>query len=338
MAAQKVLVSGVSGYVGAHVARELLQQGFTVRGTVRSADKADAVRKALSPFVAFANRLEFAIVADIGAAGAFDEAVKGVDYVLHTASPFHYNVTDPQRDLIDPAVNGTLGVLRSIAAHGKDVKRVVITSSLAAIRNSPTAIPEGLSELDWNESAVSQFNSLKAATPPGVAYAASKTFAERAAWDFVKNEKPAFDLVTINPPFIFGPIIHPCASINDLNTSVKIFADFYTKKVTEVNPVMAVGCVDVRDVARAHVLAITNPKASGQRFIISSGPFTHEKLVQILEEKFPEHKPYASGKTTSVPVREVNTKSKEVLGIGEYIPLEQMVVDTIVDLKAKFGI
>ncbi|KAJ3069984.1 methylglyoxal reductase (NADPH-dependent) gre2 [Podochytrium sp. JEL0797] len=339
MPAQLVLVSGVSGFVGCHVARELLEKGFAVRGTVRSEGKASLVKTALAPYcVNHPERLEFSIVPDIVTPGAFDKAVEGCDYVLHTASPFHYNVTDPKKDLIDPAVQGTLGILNSVAAHGKSVKRVVVTASMASIRNDPPANPAGLSELDWNLTAMSTFTSLQSATPPGVAYAASKTFAEKAAWEFMQKEKRSFDLATINPPFIFGPIVHPCAKVEELNTSVKLVADVFTGVVKEINPLMAVGCVDVRDVAKAHVLALTTPSASNQRFIISSGPFTQQFLVETLDKNFPEGKPYASGTTTVVPVRELNEKSKTVLGMGEYISPEKMIVDTVECVKAKFGL
>ncbi|KAI9340857.1 hypothetical protein BDR26DRAFT_820254 [Obelidium mucronatum] len=334
---QRVLVSGVSGYIGCHVARELLQKGYAVRGTVRSQQKADQVRLALAPFVQSADSLEFSIVADIGTTGAFDSAVAGVDFVLHTASPFHYSVTDPEKDLIDPAVRGTLGVLESVSKHGKSVKRVVITSSMASIRNSPTTNPAGLSELDWNVMAMGQFTELKEKTPPAVAYSASKAFAEKAAWEFMKKEPRAFDLAVINPPFVFGPIIHPCANIESLNTSVKMVADFYTNTTKEINPLMAAGRVDVRDVAKAHVLAMTEPKASGERFVISSGPFTHQKLIEVLSKKFPG-RPYASGVTTGVPVPELNQKAKDNLGMTHYIEFEDSITDTVLGLKEKFGI
>ncbi|KAI8621483.1 hypothetical protein BC830DRAFT_1094171 [Chytriomyces sp. MP71] len=338
--AHKALVSGVSGYVGCHVARELLQQGFAVVGTVRSTEKGQQVRDALLKAGADVSKFEFAIVEDIAHPGCFDQVITShkFDYVLHTASPFHYNVTDARKDLVVPAVRGTLEVIESVHKHGQGtVKRIVVTSSVAAIRSSPTVNPDGLSELDWNTNAVEAFEAQGSATPARIAYPASKTLAEQAAWQFKKDHPDAsFDLVIINPPFIFGPHIHPCAKPDSLNTSVKMVYDFYTGTTKEVNPLMAAGCVDVRDVAKAHVLAIANGASGGNRFLVSSGPFTQEALVEVLKKRFPGRE-YATGTTTGVPVPELNRKSKEVLGMGKYIDFETSIVETVNALVAAFG-
>ncbi|KAJ3133403.1 methylglyoxal reductase (NADPH-dependent) gre2 [Physocladia obscura] len=329
--AQLVLVSGVSGFVGSHVARELLEQGYNVRGT------ATETRQSLLPYVKHEAQLSLVVVEDIEAPGAFDTAVVGTDFVLHTASPFHYNIIDAKRDLVDPAVNGTIGILKAIAAHAPTVRRVVITSSMAAIRTTTPALKEGLSEADWNTGVVAAFEQQGSVTPANIAYPASKTLAETAAWAFVRDNSTTFDLATINPPFIFGPTFHPCASTEKLNTSVKIVADFYLHNVKEINPLIAAGGVDVRDVARAHVLAMKSPAASGQRFVISSGVFTHEILVNILKTHFPD-RPYPTGSTTAIQIREVNTKSKVLLGLGEYIPIEQSIVDTVKSIQSRFNV
>ncbi|KAI9338743.1 NAD(P)-binding protein [Obelidium mucronatum] len=327
------LVTGISGFIGAHVARELLEQGFTVRGTVRSQEKADQVRDVLAPYLKNhpenpneANALEFAIVEDISIPGAFDQAVVGVDYILHVASPFHHNTNDPEKDLITPAVQGTVGILESAHRHGATVKRVL-------------ADARGRSERDWNTGAVSLYAKLGADTPGSIAYPASKTLAEKAAWDFVRADADAaraFDVAVVNPPLVLGPLLHPVASLDKLNTSVRIVYDVYAFNTKEVNPLLAGGFVDVRDLARAHVLAAVNPRASGERFLTSGGPWSVEALVKVLAEKFPG-RPYATG-TSNVPVPELNQKSKEVLGVGEYITFEQSVVDTVKSLQQRFGV
>ncbi|TPX63889.1 hypothetical protein CcCBS67573_g08551 [Chytriomyces confervae] len=336
----KVLVTGVSGYIGCHVSQHLLSLGFKVTGTVRSAAKAEQVRASLAALLQPAQRenLSFAIVDDIAVEGAFDSAVRdgGFEFVVHTASPFTYAIQDPQRDLIDPAVNGTTGVLKSVLKYGGSVKRIVVTSSMAAIRNTPTANPDGLSELDWNNAAIKAFNEMGAETPAGIAYSASKTLAEKAAWAFLEQNKCAFDLVTINPPFVFGPPIHPCSAPENLNTSVKLIWDMYVGAIKEVNPALAAGCVDVRDVARAHALALSNPEAGGQRFITSSGPYTQTLVRQVLQKRFPGRS-YATGELAAVPVAELNAKSKRVLGMGEYIGLEESIVDTVNACIDRFG-
>ncbi|KAJ3114606.1 methylglyoxal reductase (NADPH-dependent) gre2 [Physocladia obscura] len=327
-----VLVSGVSGYIGCHVARELLQQGFSVRGTVRSPEKTEQVREVLLQFTTYPAQISFAIVKDIGEPSAFDEAVVGVDYIIHTASPVHLGpVTDAKRELIDPAVNGTIGILNS-ATKVPSIRRVVITSSVAAIRGNTSILPEGLSELDWNSDAVEAFEK------DGIAsYPASKTIAEQAAWNFVRDKKPSFDIATINPSFVFGPAIHPCASTAALNATVKIISDFYLFNTTQINPASAAHYVDVRDVARAHVLAITVPAASGQRFVVSNGSFTHEAIIAVLKKNFPG-RPYATGSTTATVYPVLNSKSLSVLGLGEYIPFEKMIVDTVNSIKARFNV
>ncbi|KAJ3091206.1 methylglyoxal reductase (NADPH-dependent) gre2 [Physocladia obscura] len=330
-----VLVTGISGFVGSHVTWKLLQSGFSVRGTVRSDAKAEQVRTALSGIVN-TEKLSIIAVPDMSVDSAFDLAVEKIDFVVHTASPFFYSgVTNASADLVDPALNGVLSLLRSCAKSS--VKRVVITSSIGALRCVTPTLPEGLSEVDWNLASINTFRELGPETPAPVAYHASKTLAEKAAWDFVQSTNPTFDLVVINPPIIFGPIIHPCASPSQLNTSVKMVADFYLHNTKEIDPLAAAGCIDVRDVARAHVLALTTPRASGQRILISSGPFTQEMLVKVLEKHFPG-RPYPSGFTIAVPIPEVTTKAALILGITEYISLENMIVDTVWNLKNSFNI
>ncbi|KAJ3387580.1 methylglyoxal reductase (NADPH-dependent) gre2 [Entophlyctis sp. JEL0112] len=325
-----VLVSGASGFLGCHVVRALLDAGFKVRGTVRSDAKGAELAK-----VFVSDRFSHFVVPDIAAPGAFDKAVVGADYVLHTASPFHFNVTDA-RDLVNPAVEGTLSMLKAVDAHGPSVKRVVVTSSVAAILNSTQVVPGQVSEDDWNTDMTSEYARLGPATPPGSAYPASKALAERAAWDFMKTKRN-FDLAVVNPPFIFGPPIHPCPSIAALNTSVKLVTDFYLGNIKQIDPTATFGFADVRDVARGHVLAMTLPAASGQRIIVSSGPFTHQKVVEILSAKYPGRE-FASGVTTGTALKEINTKSKKVLLIGEYIGIEKSITDTVEAVRERFNV
>lgn len=165
--------------------------------TVRSQDKAQKIHDAHSNLGK--DKLETVIVPDIAQEGAFDEVVKisGIEAVLHTASPFHFNVTDPQKDLIDPAVLGTTGILKAIAKSAPSVKRVVVTSSFAAILDAAKVDDPSttFSEASWNPVTIKDIHD-----GPGIAYRASKTLAEKAAWDFVKSGEAKFDLATVNPP------------------------------------------------------------------------------------------------------------------------------------------
>jgi len=183
----------------------LTTPSHSVVTTVRSQDKANKIKEA-HPDVG-EDKLSFAIVEDIAIEGAFDNAVKSdppFEAVIHTASPFHFNVTDIQKQLLDPAVIGTTGILKSIKKSAPEVKRVVITSSFAAIVNPSKGLWPGhaYTEEDW--SPLTQEEALES---PTAGYRASKTFAEKAAWEFLEKEKPGFTIATINPPLVFGPIV-----------------------------------------------------------------------------------------------------------------------------------
>ena len=219
---QLILLTGASGFVAAHVLNSLLQHGYSVRGTVRSEATADKVRKTHSHLLkGDESRLSFSIVPDVASPGAFDDAVKGVDGVIHTASPFVMQVEDNERDLLDPAIKGTTQILIAVQKYAPQVKRIVITSSFAAIVDPSQGTRPGYtySEKDWNPVTYEQAKSGDGAT----AYCASKTFAERAAWEFVEKNKPNFDVATICPPMIYGPLDHD-ANLEHLNTSS---ADIY---------------------------------------------------------------------------------------------------------------
>lgn len=182
-------VIGGSGFIAAWILDILLEHGHTVVTTVRSQEKAQKIKDA-HPNVP-SSKLDFRIVEDIAKEGAFNEAVKiqGLEAVIHTASPFHFNVTDTKKDLLDPAIIGTTGVLKAIKKNAPSVKRVVITSSFASIVDGEkgNSWDHTYSEKDWNPVTEEQ-----ALLNPSNGYRASKTFAEKAAWKFVEEEKPNF--------------------------------------------------------------------------------------------------------------------------------------------------
>jgi len=230
----RVLLTGGSGFIAAHVLDILLKNGHRVVTTVRSQEKADKIAKAHSSYGK--DKLDFAIVEDIAQENAFDKAVVSdppFEAVIHTASPFHFNVTDVQKELLDPAIIGTTGVLKSIKKSAPTVKRVVITSSFASIINPFKGTWPGhtYSEADWNPLTPEQ-----AVENPANGYRASKTFAERAAWDFVEREKPNFTLATMCPPLVLGPIVHYLNSLDGLNTSNQRIRDIMLGKAKEEIP------------------------------------------------------------------------------------------------------
>ncbi|KAG0661671.1 methylglyoxal reductase (NADPH-dependent) gre2 [Rhodotorula mucilaginosa] len=283
-----VLISGPSGFLGAHCAQQLLEHGFRVRGTVRSQDKGQYLADLFKKQGYGEDKFEFVIVEDVEAAGAFDEAIKGVDAFLHTASPFHFNVTDPHKDLINPAVQGTLNALKSAASEPK-VKRVVITASFACIMEPKEPGTYVFTEKDWNEHSLKQVEEKGKDVDGGQAYRASKTYAERAAWKWVESEKPAFDITTIQPPLIFGPVIHQVPSPDKLNTSVNNFYQFLVGKKSAEDAQAGFGSfVDVRDVAKIHVESLLNDKAGNERFLVATTDSSYQPLLDLYFEYAPE--------------------------------------------------
>lgn len=271
------------------------------------------------------------IAEDLETSGVFDEAVKGVDGVLHTASPFHMDAQGRALDaLVNPAVKGTKNVLASIAKESK-VKRVVVTSSFAAIIESSRKPPVKYTEVDWNESDPLQSEREGNAQSPALnAYRASKTLAERAAWEFVEANKPSFDLATINPPLILGPIIQQCSGPDSLNTSAKnVWTLLHGGKPTA-------GCaVDVRDAAKAHVEALLRPDAGGQRFAPSIGMYTWQQVADIIRATkvpIPEEWRNKTTKDVGDSVSRVEldgSKTERELNV-QYHSLKQCIEDTLI--------
>ncbi|EPY53373.1 flavonol reductase/cinnamoyl-CoA reductase family protein [Schizosaccharomyces cryophilus OY26] len=325
---QLVLVTGVTGFIGAHVAVSLLNKGYRVRGTVRSMEKANELVR-LNPELK--DKIEFVIVKDIVEPDAFKDAVKDCDYVCHVASPFFVeNITDNKTQLLDPAVKGTLSALEAAITEPK-VKRVVITSSFAAVVNRGRDPNAGYNytEKDWNpvsyEEAVSTKNGLSA-------YSASKKFSEKAARDFVKEKQPHFDICTINPPYVLGPPIHPMNSMESLNVSNQVLWKLING--SKVQPSVQAYQVDVRDIANAHVFALENKQLSNGRLLVSQGPLFTNRISKVLLEKFPEKKDIIS-EPSDVPFNEkmhkVDSSLSKSLGL-QYYSEEQTYVDTATKL------
>lgn len=248
--------------------------------------------------------------------------------MIHTASPFHYNVEDNKRDLIDPAVNGTTGILKAIHKSAPSVKRVVITSSFAAMSRY-TNPPRVYTEEIWNDMTLEDaLNS----TNPQMAYRASKTLAERAAWDFVEKEKPNFSIATLNPPMIYGPVLHEVSSLDSLNTSSTRILNLMLGRTGLAGSLMH---IDVRDLAQAHVLAMEKPEAANQRFFTVCKMATEKELGDIIRNNFPEYAPNVRNDLVDkLPPFEIDhSKSVNVLGL-KYRTLEETIIDTVKSLKA----
>jgi dihydroflavonol-4-reductase len=255
MTDQLVLVTGGSGFIALHCMRQLFEAGYRVRTTVRSLAREAEVRATLmSAGVDPGERLTF-FAADLTADAGWAEAAAGCDFVLHVASPFPVDVPRHEDELIVPAREGALRVLRAARAAG--VRRVVLTSSFAAIGYGHAAVDRPFDEHDWTQ-----------VDGAGVtAYAKSKTLAERAAWDFMAREGGAMELAVVNPVAVFGPALGA-----DISTSIEIIRRMMDGALPAL-PRITFGMVDVRDVADLHLLAMTRPEAAGERFLALAGDF-----------------------------------------------------------------
>jgi dihydroflavonol-4-reductase len=259
MERERVLVTGGSGYIAAFLLVRLLNEGWRVRTTVRSLDRAAEVRAMVAEGGADPSLLEFAQAELLSDAG-WAEAVSGCAYVHHVASPFPDTIPRHPDELAIPARDGTLRLLKAARAAG--VRRVVLTSSFAAIGYGH---PEKtvFTEDDWTD-----------ADARGVtAYARSKTLAERAAWDFVRAGGP--ELAVVNPVVVVGPLLG-----SHVSTSVQLIRRLLQGAVPAL-PKLSMGLVDVRDVVDLHVRAMTAPRAAGQRFLAVSGPFLSLKEIAM---------------------------------------------------------
>ncbi len=250
---ETVLVTGGTGYVAGWCIVGLLERGYSVRTTVRSLKKEQAVRDAVGTVVDPADRLSFA-VADLTSDDGWDDAVAGVDYVLHVASPLgNENTTEPQ-ELIVPARDGALRVLRAATKAG--VQRVVMTSAANAASPSDYKEEGVTDETLWTDPE----------DPTLIPYRRSKTVAEKAAWDFMASQSGGTTLTTILPGAVFGPIL----TTSNLG-SVQIIARMVTGKMPGT-PRIGLEVVDVRDLADIHIRAMTSPEAAGERFL-ATGEF-----------------------------------------------------------------
>jgi nucleoside-diphosphate-sugar epimerase len=265
----RVLVTGGTGFIGAHCLVQLLAAGHETRTTLRDLKRENDVRAMLRQGGAgeVGERLKL-FRADLNADAGWPEATAGCDYVLHVASPFPSTVPKDENELIGPARDGALRALR--AARDAGVQRVVLTSSFAAIGYGAAKDRTTLfTEEDWTN-----LND-----PTVQAYQKSKTIAERAAWDFIAREGGKLELAVVNPVAVFGPVLGP-----DYSSSIVLVKRLLDGSIPGC-PDISFGCVDVRDVADLHLKAMTDPAARGERFLATSGDFASiRQIAQMLKD------------------------------------------------------
>ncbi|XP_037494162.1 phenylacetaldehyde reductase isoform X2 [Jatropha curcas] len=311
-----VCVTGASGYIASWLVKLLLERGYNVKATVRDLNDHNKIEHLLKLNGA-KERLHL-FKANLLEEGAFDQVVNGCHGVFHTASPVTFSTNDPQNELLEPAIKGTVNVLKS-CTKVPSIKRVILTSSMAAVTfNGKPLTPDTVVDESWfSDPAFCEENKTW--------YMLSKTLAEDAAWKFAKEN--GIDLVTINPGWVFGPPLQPT-----LNLTIDVLLS-HIKGQTFPNQVFRF--VDVRDVANAHVLTFERPSANGRYCLV--GQVAHfSEFLKIVHEHFPalrlpekcaDDKPF-------VPKYKVSKEKTKTLGIN-FTPLEVTVKDTIESFKER---
>ena len=261
---EKVLVTGATGFIGLHCIKQLLDRGYSVNGTLRSLDRQAEVIDSLERNNTPTRHLSLFEV-DLNRDSGWDSAIRDCNYVLHVASPFV--LTDEDEDFfVKPAVEGVQRALKFSKKH--NVKKVILTSSFAAIHETLNDRQESFDEEDWSNP-----------NKPGISfYAKSKTMAELAAWEFMEMENPDFSLAVINPVLVMGPTLS-----KDVGTSNSLVKNMISGSVPGT-PKIHIGIVDVRDVASAHILAMESSSADGERIIVSEKELWVHEVAAILRD------------------------------------------------------
>ena len=261
---EKVLVTGATGFIGLHCIKQLLDRGYSVNGTLRSQDRQAEVLDSLERNNTPTRHLSLFEV-DLNRDSGWDSAIRDCNYVLHVASPFV--LTDEDEDFfVKPAVEGVQRALKFSKKH--NVKKVILTSSFAAIHETLNDRQESFDEEDWSNP-----------NKPGISfYAKSKTMAELAAWEFMEMENPDFSLAVINPVLVMGPSLS-----KDVGTSNSLVKNMINGSVPGT-PKIHIGIVDVRDVASAHILAMESSSADGKRIIVSEKELWVHEVAAILRD------------------------------------------------------
>ncbi len=270
MSNELVLVTGASGFIGTHTVLALLEKGYRVRGMIRDPSRAESLTSLFENLSQTEALVDF-VTGDLTKDKGWKQAAQGCDYLLHLASPIPLNSPRGRNALVKPARDGALRALR--AAKDADCKRVVLTSSLASVTYQQEHTQgRPYTEDDWSDPENREISP----------YIRSKILAERAAWEFAEEHK--LDLATICPGLVLGPVLE-----SDIGTSAQVVKQLLDGTLP-MYPRFGFSIVDVRDVAAMHVMAMTNPKAEGQRFVCGGEFMWLEDIGRILQETYPDRK------------------------------------------------
>ncbi|KAF9025335.1 D-lactaldehyde dehydrogenase [Hymenopellis radicata] len=334
-----ILVTGANGYLATYIVGDLLKKGYTVHAAVRSEAKGAHL---LELYKVYGDKLKLAIVEDITKVGAFDDAVKGVQGIVHTATPMNLAASHPS-ELIDPAVGGITGILNSALKNGTSLERVVFTSSCAAI--SVFSMDKvTLSETDWNEPALKACEEKGKDASVADMYCASKVLSERTAWSFVEQHKAEikWDLAVFCPPWILGPPIHAVSQLSSVGYSlISWYNAIINGDFQGYSPLIAPGqaWVDVRDVALSHVAALEVPAARGERVILAESSFVWQDFLDVANALTPApytKKPLTKG-TPGDAVHGITfdtAKEKRIFG-RKFRTMEETARDMLADFEKR---
>ena len=339
---QTVFLSGATGFIAQHIIKQLLEtQKFKIIGSVRSEEKAEALAKNFNN----SPDLSFVYIKDIADPKAFDAAFEEhgskIDFVIHAASPFHFKVTDPKKDLIIPAEIGSAGIFKASVKYATNLKHFVVTSSYAAVFD---ILREEDSSLNLNEESWNPMEEEEAVSNPVFSYCYSKKIAEQTVWKLAKELNAKFNINAVNPVYVFGPQCFDSSVTKELNTSCEIINQFvHATPETPIDESIKGSYIDVRDVARAHIEPLLNSeKFNGKRLILDGGRFGNQSVVDILNEipqlkgKIPVGNPHRDDELSTKMAQVDNSKTKELLGF-EFISLTQSVKDTALQVLKHEG-
>ncbi|KAF8625482.1 hypothetical protein AX15_005356 [Amanita polypyramis BW_CC] len=297
----KVLITGANGYIGVWVVHTLLEQGYSIRAAVRSKSRAEFM---IDLFGSYGDKFELSVVKDITMDGAFHDVVKGMDAIVHTASPVS-STSDIESKKVGAVVNGTLEVLKSALLYGIDVNRVILIGSTVTL-GTTSREPIVLSEKNWNHESIDEFeqigwNSLNK-------YSATRTLAERNAWTFYHDNRQsiAWDLTVIIPTYVYGPTLISLTSPSELNLSLKLFYNAIvdpTESPSRLANDRSAGWVHIRDLTLAITKSLCVPEVGGERIIINAGSAIWQDWLDVAHTLSPSSIPsHALGTGKALPV------------------------------------
>ncbi|ODV86135.1 hypothetical protein CANARDRAFT_6630 [[Candida] arabinofermentans NRRL YB-2248] len=326
-----ILITGANGYIAKHIVKQALDAGYNVVGTVRSTEKGEDLANLVKT-----DKFSYEVVTSLDQKGAYDKPLKShpeVSILIHAASPLDFTVKDPLNEMIIPAIEGVKILFDSIMENAPQIERVVLTSSIVAIGilQGSSVVGGPYSEEDWNPITIEQ-----GAKDNFSAYFASKTFEEKAAWKYIEDEKPNFSLSTVAPGLVVGPQAFEEEGNAGIQASTSGFISALLKlTLSDEIPSGFGDFVDVRDVARIHILAFELDSAKGERLLACSSAYNYARAIEVIKKTLPEYESkLPTGSAEALKPREnfFNTeKTRRLLGF-KFIDIDTSIADQMKQL------